>query len=45
MDTTLIVLTIDKRQRIPMEVIHSLAERIAAQFQSPENYPVWLLCL
>ena len=32
MDTTLIVPTMDKRQRIPMEVIHSLAARIANQF-------------
>ena len=32
MDTTLIVPTIDNRQRIPMEVIHSLAERIAMEF-------------
>jgi predicted nucleotidyltransferase len=32
MDTALIVPTIDKRQRIPMEVIHSLAKRIAMEF-------------
>jgi hypothetical protein len=29
MDTALVVPTIDVRERIPMQVIHSLAQRIA----------------
>ncbi len=36
MSITLSVPTIDKRRRIPMEVIHELARRIAEQF-SPEK--------